>query len=106
VDSISYVPAGPTVERFHASNAFVRGLMGPVGSSKSTACCIEILSRAQEQKAFNGVRRTRWAVIRNTYPELKVHDDQDVDGLGCWGGDEVGRPDQSRRLTGSYRTGR
>lgn len=45
--------------------------MGPVGSSKSTACCIEILSRAQEQKAFNGVRRTRWAIIRNTYPELK-----------------------------------
>jgi hypothetical protein len=45
--------------------------MGPVGSSKSTACCIEILSRAQEQKPFNGVRRTRWAVIRNTYPELK-----------------------------------
>lgn len=71
MESISYVPAGPTVERFHASNAFVRGLMGPVGSSKSTACCIEILSRAQEQKAFNGVRRTRWAVIRNTYPELK-----------------------------------
>jgi len=71
VDSISYIPAGPTVERFHASNAFVRGLMGPVGSSKSTACCIEILSRAQEQKAFLGVRRTRWAIIRNTYPELK-----------------------------------
>src|SRR5690242_21830304 len=45
--------------------------MGTVGSSKSTACCIEILSRAQEQKPFNGVRRTRWAIIRNTYPELK-----------------------------------
>jgi hypothetical protein len=45
--------------------------MGPVGSSKSTACCIEILSRAQEQKPHNGVRRTRWAIIRNTYPELK-----------------------------------
>ena len=71
LESISYLPAGPTVERFHSSNAFVRGLMGPVGSSKSTACCIEILSRAQEQKAFNGVRRSRWAVIRNTYPELK-----------------------------------
>jgi hypothetical protein len=66
-----YTPAGPVVESFHASSAFVRGLMGPVGSSKSTACCIEILSRAQEQKPFNGVRRTRWAVIRNTYPELK-----------------------------------
>jgi hypothetical protein len=71
LDQVGYKPAGPTVERFHASNAFVRGLMGPVGSSKSTACCIEILSRAQEQKAFNGVRRTRWAIIRNTYPELK-----------------------------------
>lgn len=45
--------------------------MGPVGSSKSTACCIEILSRAQEQEAVQGVRRSRWAVIRNTYPELK-----------------------------------
>jgi hypothetical protein len=45
--------------------------MGPVGSGKSTACCIEIISRAQEQKPFNGVRRSRWAIIRNTYPELK-----------------------------------
>lgn len=59
------------VQEFHLSDAFVRGLMGPVGSSKSTACCTEILRRAQEQIPFNGVRRTRWAVIRNTYPELK-----------------------------------
>jgi hypothetical protein len=45
--------------------------MGPVGSSKSSACCAEIFSRACEQKASQGVRKTRWAVIRNTYPELK-----------------------------------
>lgn len=45
--------------------------MGPVGSSKSSACCIEIFSRACEQKPHNGVRKTRWAVVRNTYPELK-----------------------------------
>lgn len=45
--------------------------MGPVGSSKSSACCIEIFRRACEQEPFNGVRKTRWAVIRNTYPELK-----------------------------------
>ena len=45
--------------------------MGPVGSSKSSACCMEVFTRACEQKAFLGVRRSRWAVIRNTYPELK-----------------------------------
>jgi hypothetical protein len=45
--------------------------MGPVGSSKSSACCMEIFTRGCEQKAFQGVRRTRWAVIRATYPELK-----------------------------------
>lgn len=45
--------------------------MGPVGSSKSSACCIDIFSRACNQQAYNGVRKSRWAVIRNTYPELK-----------------------------------
>lgn len=45
--------------------------MGPVGSSKSSACCMEMFTRGCEQKAFQGVRRTRWAVIRATYPELK-----------------------------------
>jgi hypothetical protein len=69
--SIEYVPAGPVAEAFHRSEAFVRGLMGPVGSSKSSACCLEMFTRACEQKAFQGVRRTRWAVIRATYPELK-----------------------------------
>jgi len=32
---------------------------------------MEIFTRGCEQKAFKGVRRTRWAVIRATYPELK-----------------------------------
>lgn len=45
--------------------------MGPVGSSKSSACCIDIFSKACNQQAYNGVRKSRWAVIRNTYPELK-----------------------------------
>ena len=45
--------------------------MGCVGSGKSSSCCVEILSRALRQKPYNGVRKSRWAVIRNTYPELK-----------------------------------
>lgn len=68
---IEYVPAGPIANAFHLSEAFVRGLMGPVGSSKSSACCIEIFRRGCVQGVYGGVRRTRWAVVRATYPELK-----------------------------------
>jgi hypothetical protein len=47
--------------------------MGPIGSGKSVACCMEIVSRAREQSPnSHGVRSSRWAVIRNTYPELKT----------------------------------
>ena len=70
--TINYVPPGPVAEEFHKDNSFVRGLMGPVGSGKSSACCMELFSRALEQAPqSDGIRRTRWAVIRNTYPELK-----------------------------------
>ena len=70
--NIVYEPS-PTGKMFHRSNAFVRGLMGPVGSGKSVCCVMELLRRAMEQEADeSGVRRTRWAIIRNTYPELKA----------------------------------
>lgn len=61
----------PTLSAFHRSNAFVRSIRGPIGSGKSVASCNEIVRRAREQEPFNGVRRTRWAAARNTYPELK-----------------------------------
>lgn len=68
---VRYAPAGPTVKAFHRSNAFVRCLRGPLGSGKSTACVMEIVRRAREQApGRDGVRRSRWAVIRNSYPEL------------------------------------
>ncbi len=57
---------------FHHDNSFVRFLLGPVGPGKSVAGCEEILARSLAQQPGNdGIRRTRWAVIRNTYPELK-----------------------------------
>lgn len=68
----SYEIAGPTINLFHESKAFVRGIMGPFGSGKSTACAMEILKKSYEQEPSpDGIRRTRWAVIRNSYPELK-----------------------------------
>ena len=64
--------AHPTCAEFHRSDAKVRFLIGPWGSGKSSACVIELFRRAMAQHPSpDGVRRTRWAIIRNTYPELK-----------------------------------
>jgi hypothetical protein len=71
VATVSY-RAPPTLARFGRSDAFVRAVVGPVGSGKSSMCCVEILRRAAGQAAgSDNVRRTRFAVIRNTYRELK-----------------------------------
>jgi hypothetical protein len=66
---VEYNPS-PTLAKFHASNALVRGIRGPIGSGKSVGCCWEIWTRAQEQRAHRGVRRSRWVATRNTYGEL------------------------------------
>jgi len=63
--------AEKTAAKFHASDKFVRGIMGPIGSGKSVACTIEMFAKAIEQQAHKGLRQSRWAAIRNTYPELK-----------------------------------
>jgi len=62
--------AYPTAREFHRCSSFVRGLMGPVGAGKTVACIMELYSRAIEQAPYHGVRRTRWLLIRETYPEL------------------------------------
>ena len=67
-----YAPAGPVIRAFHQSNSFIRGIRGPVGSGKSTACVVEILRRAAAQRASpDGIRRSRWVIARNTFPELR-----------------------------------
>jgi hypothetical protein len=64
--------APPTVGKFLGSDAFVRMLIGPVGSGKSSGCCVEIIRRAIETPPMqDGIRRSRWAIVRNTYPELR-----------------------------------
>lgn len=68
---MEYIPE-PTAERMHLDDSFVRGIMGPIGSGKSVACCMEMIMRAQEQLPnASGIRKSRWAVVRNTYPQLK-----------------------------------
>jgi hypothetical protein len=87
--SIKY-DAPPTLSKFLDSNAFVRCCIGPVGSGKSSVCVMEILRRAVEQAPGpDGKRRTRFAVIRNTYRELrdttrKTFEQWIPDALGTW----------------------
>jgi hypothetical protein len=70
---VTYEPPGSVARDFLRSEAFVRGIMGPIGSGKSTACVIEILRRAALQAPGpDGKRHSRWAIIRNSYPELRT----------------------------------
>lgn len=74
---VNYV-ASPTMTKFHNSDAFVRSLFGPIGSGKSVACVIEMLRLSfdvqepqfDDPKYPNGLRKSRWVVVRNTYREL------------------------------------
>lgn len=60
----------PTLKRFSQSKAFVRGLMGPFGSGKSSGCVIELVKWSKLQPLQGGVRKARFACIRNTYGQL------------------------------------
>lgn len=64
--------APPTVGCFMESDVFVRLIVGPVGSGKSSGCLTENLVRASKQtpSTSDGIRKTRGAIIRNTYRQL------------------------------------
>lgn len=85
---ITYWAPGPVAARFLGSSARRRVILGPFGSGKSVTCCVEIMRRARAQApSLDKVRRTRWAVVRNTYPDLK---NTTVKTWRDWWGDEFG----------------
>lgn len=72
VKQIIQYDASKTMSEFHNdTTSFVKGLMGPIGSGKSVGCVVELIKQAQDQQpGWDGIRRSRWAIIRNTYREL------------------------------------
>lgn len=62
----------PTAMAFMASRAFIKLICGPVGGGKSTAALWALWCMALEQVAFNGVRRTKFILLRNTMQQLKT----------------------------------
>lgn len=64
--------APPTIARFMQSDARRRVIMGPFGSGKSSGAIIELVRRmSMQKKGPDGFRRSRWAVVRNTMPQLR-----------------------------------
>jgi hypothetical protein len=73
VPSFNYKPDGETLKSFMKNSNFFRGIRGPVGSGKSVACCVEVFRRSlEQQKGKDGIRKSRWAIIRNTNPQLRT----------------------------------
>ena len=64
-----FVPS-PTGAAFMRSRKFIKIIMGPVGGGKSTVCLFDLINRAVEQHVFNGVRRTKFIILRNTAQQL------------------------------------
>ena len=71
--NFKYKPDGEVLKSFMKDSTFFRGIRGPVGSGKSVSCCVEVFRRALEQKkGADGLRKSRWAIIRNTNPQLRT----------------------------------
>lgn len=63
---------GPVGKAYFKTKAFIRGIRGPLGSGKSAENCVMLFTTACTQAPDDeGKRRTRFAIVRNTYPELK-----------------------------------
>lgn len=70
-DQLEYIPL-PTLKKFHASTARIRCVVGPVGSSKSTAAVWEVCYYLPKYlKDEFGITSSRWVIVRNTLDELR-----------------------------------
>ena len=69
---ITYAP-GQVSTAFHADTASrVKLLIGPFGTGKTTSAAWDVIDFASERVVpANGKKKTRFAIVRNTYPELR-----------------------------------
>ena len=70
IETTEYTPSR-TVKEFILSRKEIKIIKGPVGSGKSVGCLMTIARECQLQNPGpDGVRRSRWAIIRNTNQQL------------------------------------
>lgn len=68
---LKYTPS-PTGQKFLDSRAFLKLIEGPVGGGKSTVALMDLVQRAVTQEPYDNVRRTKFAILRNTVAQLKA----------------------------------
>ena len=62
----------PTIKAFFLCRKRIKCILGPFGSGKSSGCVISLLHYMAEQEPDSkGIRKTRYAIVRNTSKELK-----------------------------------
>lgn len=66
-------PDGKVLREFCRCNDFVQFIQGPWGSGKTAACVVGKLWKVAVSQAPDkeGIRRTRFFIVRNTYTDLK-----------------------------------
>ena len=69
----TYEPDGVVLSAFLQDRSRVAIIQGPIGSGTSSGSMMRLFMHLCEQRpnVHDGVRRSRWAVVRNTYPELE-----------------------------------
>lgn len=70
---IRFRPPGPVTARFIHSTAPERAIMGPIAGGKTSTALMDIVFRARAQvpSLLDQVRRTKFAVVRDTYRNLE-----------------------------------
>lgn len=72
VDTRKFDWPGPVARAFDLDMTNpITAIMGPQGGGKTTTCAMHILRRAAKMpKCLDGVRRSKWLVVRDTYDRL------------------------------------
>lgn len=69
---LKYRAQGPVLQQYLDSSDFVQIIRGPLGSGKTTCSAAKVFKLICEQRPNKAKeRKSRWAIIRNTYPDLK-----------------------------------
>lgn len=67
-----FEPDGEVLKQYLWAREKLTIIQGPIGSGTSSASCMRIWLQACEQEPdWDGVRRSRWIVTRDTYKELR-----------------------------------
>lgn len=67
---MALAPLGPIAGAFCLDDHRAAAIMGPVGSAKTTAAALRLGRHAFQQQPYEGVARSRFAIVRNTGPQL------------------------------------